>query len=176
MKRLSFFASMVGCAVAQAVAAQSIGNGYRPPPPPSPVGALIADGKSARLTFPGIGIVAIVPLVQRTTATPRCVVRIVPEHGPAQVVTTIGTDDTEALSCGGVRAFGRLPAPAGRYRVGLIYRAFSPNTTVSAPVILTRTLRDPRWRNDDDLANRLTLPDGLDTIPQIRAYLARRKE
>lgn len=155
-----------------AAAALQLGS-YLGPPVSQATGQPRRDGPAATLRFAWLGAIKVEPLLQPTTRTAQCAVRLRPSRGAAQMVTTIGTGETEALSCGGVRAFGHLPAPRGIYRIGLLYRAYSPNTQVETLVILTRTATTP-WRTDDRLADRLGDRAELRTLPDMRRWLTRR--
>jgi hypothetical protein len=49
---------------------------------------------------------------------------------------TVGTNDTEALSCEGLAEAGAAPPDGPVLRIGLVYGTSSPNAIVAIPIVL----------------------------------------
>lgn len=103
-----------------------------------------------------------------------CGVRIEGSDGQAQSLVLVGTGVTEALSCSGIQAVGRVPAASGTENIAFIYKGRSPNTDgVITAIVIERALPAGRWAVDEDLSYKLDENGQLTTIPAIRAWLAR---
>lgn len=102
-----------------------------------------------------------------------CAVDLAAGRSPAQRLVLIGEGYTEAVSCGRLLAFGRLPSPRGTWRIGFLYRAYSPNATVTQPVVIRRDAAGGRWTVDDELSQAISERGQLVSIPAIRAWLRR---
>jgi predicted nucleotidyltransferase len=104
-----------------------------------------------------------------------CGARFQTGTAPAQSLVLIGIDNTEALSCSGIKAFGTVAAPRGTERIAFVYRGSSPNASdVNTVVIVERKLATvgARWAVNDALSSKLDERGDLVNIPAIRAYLA----
>lgn len=133
------------------------------------------DGPSAVLHFTGKEPVTVQP-VALADEPAKCAVLLTAGTNPVQRVMTIGEGETEALTCGHVLAFGRVPAPAGTDRIALLYDSYGgPNAEVLQPVILERSAGQNRWAFNDALAQSIGEDGSLTTIPAIRTYLTRTK-
>lgn len=152
-------------------------SGARSVSAPAPPGVLspVIDGPSADINFPGLGRVKVQPLHIANGNLSRCMVDLSLPGEPSQRLTVIGEGGSEALSCGHVIAFGRLPAPSGMFRLGFLYDASSPNAAVLQPVILYRGVKSSRWILDDALSQLIGEQPKVDTISAMRAWLARRQ-
>jgi hypothetical protein len=143
-------------------------------PGPSPlkaVGAMRADGPSATLTFPDRVSVRVKPFTQATTRTRQCGVRIEGPGARVQTMTLIGDGETEAMTCGGIKAFGRLMLRDGRQRIALLYRTYSPNVAGQTWTIL---LRQPSgWTDDTVTGRRLDDLPEMATVDRLRRALSR---
>lgn len=117
--------------------------------------------------------VTLVPSEEARDRSTACVVELQSESQQPQHLTVIGEGETEAISCDGLIAAGRVPGTAGTDRIALLYRAHSPNAQVIQPIILTRSARAAEWQTDDKLAQRISEEAGLQTIPAIRDWLRR---
>jgi len=91
---------------------------------------------------------------------------------PPQALITIGTGETEVLNCAGLNVLGALPTRGRAQRLGLVYRAGSPNTFGLVPAILVRDAPNSAWRLDEALAERLA-DRGATTLQRMRAALPR---
>jgi hypothetical protein len=131
------------------------------------------DGPGALLSIPHMAPVHIQPLRAPGRRAMECRVRLKPANGPAQQISLIGTGETEALSCQGIKAFGTVDRKAPYWRIAFIYRTSSPNYSSLTPVILYRTRQSPQWRIDDALGQKLGERPQLDTIARMRLYFAR---
>lgn len=67
--------------------------------------------------------------------TPGCFAAIV-QGGKVSLVATIGQDEYEAESCDKPTAVGILSSSGDVVRIGAVFGAFSPNATVSEPIVL----------------------------------------
>jgi hypothetical protein len=140
------------------------------------------DGKAAAISFPRLGTILVAPLKQSIGNDQRCTVRLTMRGNMPQTVMTMPTaaeaaPDMVPTVCLSLRAFGRVPAPAGTYRIGLIYRAYSgyvlrPDNSYTVPLVLSRTDATPRWRLDEALGARLA-GAGVESIPAMRQWLER---
>jgi hypothetical protein len=90
---------------------------------------------------------------------------------PAQGLITIGTNDTEALSCGGLSEAGAVPRDGPVLRIGLVYRTFSPNAAVATPVVLARDPATLTWSIDTSLSEHLAEQGEQATLARIRRDL-----
>jgi len=162
----------------------------RPPQPQS-----IPDGKAGTIVFHDIGSVIVTPFlfpvapmspqqISHLSLNPiplpnggapkqSCGVKLQPVHGVTQSISLVGTGEREALTCGHIKAFGRVPAPRGAYRIAFIYQAFGPHEEVSIPVILTRSDKNALWRIDEDLSAQID-EHGVHSVPAMRKFLAGR--
>ncbi|MFM6933544.1 MAG: hypothetical protein ACKOUT_15030 [Novosphingobium sp.] len=103
-----------------------------------------------------------------------CTLVISEAERPDQHLVTIGENDTEALTCGRLKAARAVPAPPPMQRIALLYEAYGPHTTVLQPVILYRTARGAPWRADEALAQTIGEDGALSSIPAIRRWLQSR--
>lgn len=144
-----------------------------PAPMPSPVASPSQTEAPVVIDFDASTRVTLVPSEEARDRSTACVVELQSESQQPQHLTVIGEGETEAISCDGLSAAGRVPGTAGTDRIALLYRAHSPNAQVIEPIILTRTARAAEWQTDDKLAQRISEETGLQTIPAIRAWLRR---
>lgn len=70
-----------------------------------------------------------------SNGTPGCFAAIV-QDGKASLVPTIGQGEYEAESCDKPTAVGILSSSGDVVRIGAVFGAFSPNATVSEPIVL----------------------------------------
>lgn len=144
-----------------------------PMPTPSPVASPSPGAAAIAIDFDATTRVTLVPSEEARDRSTVCVVELQSAAQHPQRLTVIGEGETEAISCDGLIAAGRVPGPAGADRIALLYRAHSPNAEVIQPIILTRTAREADWHTDDKLAQRISEEAGLETVPAIRAWLRR---
>lgn len=144
-----------------------------PTPMPTPVASQLPKDAPIVIDLDASTRVTLVPSEEARDRSTVCVVELQSEAQQPQRLTVIGEGETEAISCDGMIAAGRVPGPAGADRIALLYRAHSPNAQVIQPIILTRTARAVEWHTDDKLAQRISEEAGLETIPAIRAWLRR---
>jgi hypothetical protein len=68
----------------------------------------------------------------------RCFLLVLRDNAARAPLMTIGSGEWEAETCLGVAAIGLLPTPSGQAaRIGLLYRAASPNAEPTEPVVVT---------------------------------------
>ena len=137
---------------------------------PKPFGHPTPDGRPATIVFPGLGAVTVIPQAQQTSRYRQCFV-ILREHGrPDQQLTLVGEGETEALTCTGIRAFGRVTGPGSMARIAFVYTYSTASDDGALPVVITRRGADI-WRVDQPLSDRLQQRRTV-TIPAIRSLLA----
>jgi hypothetical protein len=141
------------------------------PAPLKPIGPARADGPLATLAFPGPASVQVKPFTQATTRTRQCGVRIEGPGRKSQTITLIGEGETEAMTCGGIKAFGRLLLKDGKPRIALLYRTYSPNAAGQTWRFLVR--QPAGWVEDDVTNMRLTALPEIATIGRLRRVLER---
>lgn len=100
-----------------------------------------------------------------------CGVTVAEAGAAAQPIVTIGTGNTEALSCDGMAEIGEVPGPKDGRAIGVVYRARSPNTEVLTAIILVRRGADRTWVLDENLSERMVQRPGLLSLSGIRAAL-----
>lgn len=144
-----------------------------PTPTPLSVTSPSAGEAPVVIDFDASTRVTLVPSEEARDRSTACVVELQSKAQRSQRLTVIGEGETEAISCDGLIAAGRVPGPEGSERIALLYRAHSPNAQVIQPIILTRSARAAEWQTDDKLAQRISEEAGLETIPAIRAWLRR---
>ena len=139
---------------------------------PTPTPAVSPRAASLVIDLAPGSRVALLPIEESRDRATACIVELRSDRAEAQRLTVIGEGETEAISCDGLIAAGRVSAPAGRQRIALLYRAHSPNADVVQPVILTREGPAGRWSTDDGLAQRISEKAELRSIPAIRQWIA----
>lgn len=102
-----------------------------------------------------------------------CTLTISEAGRPDQRIVTIGEGDTEALTCGRLKAAGQVPAPAPMQRIALLYEAFGPHATVLQPVILYRSATGQAWQLDDALAQTIGENGTLNSVAAVRRWLGK---
>ena len=101
-----------------------------------------------------------------------CFVAIVKQGGLIDLLLTIGVNDWEAESCIDVNAVGLITKQsiAGRVHIGVVYKAASPNTDLSEPVVLSWDIQAHRLKIDLESSKEASLA-GATTISKIRKAL-----
>jgi hypothetical protein len=136
-----------------------------------PVGPARTDGPSTTLIFPDRVTVRVKPFTQATTRTQQCGVRIEEPGRRVQTVTLIGEGETEAITCGSVKAFGRLLLRDGRPRIAFLHRTFSPNAAGETWTILVR--QPSGWNADTATGRRIAGLPEIATVDRLRRALNR---
>lgn len=137
----------------------------------SAVQAGVSTGKAVPVRFDSGVTVSVQEVAVKADGNARCAVRLTEAGSAPQTIVTIGAGETEALTCGSLKALGRVPAPPGMQRIAFLYEAFGPHSTVLQPVILFRSAPGANWTSDDALAQRIGEDGSLVTIPAIRRFL-----
>jgi hypothetical protein len=94
-----------------------------------------------------------------------------PGHAPQGLVVIGEPGPTEALSCQGLQAAGPMPPRHGAPRIGLLYRANSPNEESVAAAVITFDAQAGIWKNDDAATNYLTQIAGTPSLAWMRHAL-----
>lgn len=96
----------------------------------------ITSPQSFGLTVDGQRVASIVTgEASLANGTPGCFAAIV-QDGKVSLVPTIGQGEYEAESCDKPTAVGILSSSGDVVRIGAVFGAFSPNATVSEPIVL----------------------------------------
>jgi len=137
------------------------------------------SGRAVIITFPQIGRVKITPRISDTRNGFWCTAEV-RNRASRVVLKTIGGLGQFGGRCGATSSVGKVPGPPNVYRVAIIHIATAPGESILevgryTPVIIFRTLRDPVWRVDADLARELVAAGATDTIADIRNFLRRTK-
>ena len=88
-------------------------------------------------------------------------------------IETIGSGETEALSCDGLAEAGAIATKRDGLLVALVYRTRSPNVADRTLVLLRRGKGAATWIIDDPLSARMTTSLPRLSLPNIRRALAR---
>ena len=99
-----------------------------------------------------------------------CGVTITTGRAVSMPLLVIGTGQTGALTCLGLKDAGLMPSRRPEIRVGLIYRTASPNFPVTTPVLLSLDPVTGEWRVDhrhDDEFGRVQPAPTLVSMRQI---------
>ncbi len=183
MKRPLLRFAVVGALSCAGLSLAKLPSFYQAPAPEA-LGKFEADGKPATIVFPTIGPVTITPQKQSAIHDQRCRLLVRAGSAPPQAIMTMPTEmeadpDMVPTVCLSIQAFGRVSAPPGVYRIGVIYKGFSgyvlrPDNSYVAPMILFRTDRDGRWKFDDRLSGSLAAAR-IKSIPAMRAWIHRHR-
>jgi hypothetical protein len=130
------------------------------------------DGTPVTLHTDGIAVVA-----QSVRFSPRpgltdarntlwCGVTLETDGQARQVITTIGTGDTEALSCDGLDQIGTLSSKGGHARLALLYRTRSPSASGLTPIVLSKS---NGWTIDEAASRRMAELPGKLTLGRMQA-------
>lgn len=97
----------------------------------------VTSAQSFGLTVDGQRVASVVTgEATLPNGTPGCFAAIV-QDGKVSLIPTIGHDEYEAESCDKPTAVGILSSSGDVVRIGAVFGAFSPNETVSEPIVLT---------------------------------------
>ena len=137
---------------------------------PSPR-ALKPAGKALTIEFSGESFVVLRPYELQIVGKVGCAITLSQDGVRDQMVVAIGEGETEALTCGELKAAGRVPAPSGMERIALFYKTYALHAEVLQPVILSRPTSSAVWLVDDALAQQISEDESLKTIPLVRQWL-----
>ena len=132
-------------------------------------------GKPLTISFPDAAEVTLHPSEVQLGEKVGCAVTLREGKVADQTIVTIGENETEALTCGRLKASGAVSATPPMQRIALLYEAYGPHATVLQPVILHRTGRGAPWQADDALAQTISEDGSLNSIPAIRRWLGRKR-
>ncbi len=110
------------------------------------------------------------PVPDRASSPRPCHLLLLRPGAPAALLPTIGEGEWEAETCLGLEAVGMLPPDGATPRIGLIYRAASPNAEPREPLVLRLDPATPRL---DIEASRRASEAGATTIAAMRRLPAR---
>jgi len=97
---------------------------------------------------------------------------VIKSAGHAQGLVVVGEPGpTETLSCLGLQAAGMIGSLGGAPRIGLLYKASSPNAESIAAVVITLDTKAGIWKNDDPATNYLTGIAGTPSLDWMRHAL-----
>lgn len=101
-----------------------------------------------------------------------CFVAMLKQGAIIDLLLTIGVDEWEAESCIDVNAVGLITKESvgGQVHIGVVYKAASPNSDVSEPVVLSWDIPSQRLKIDLESSKKASL-SGATTIPTIRKAL-----
>jgi hypothetical protein len=90
---------------------------------------------------------------------------------PKQMLTTIGIDETEALSCNNIVSLGTISTVDNKMHLGIIYENLSPNTTFQDAIILSWSKENKRWYINQSLMDEKIADKGSDNLWALQKAL-----